>query len=95
MEPVDEEGNSPSNTIAQLLQLTRSLTTSAPRCLIHLTCLLYTVLNVVNSILWQTHYTTTSSSMPGQEYFCIHAPQKTSVTFHKRKPMGTRLLLGQ
>lgn len=43
-------------------QLPRSETASAPRCLIHLTRLLYTVLNVVNSILWQTHYTTTSSS---------------------------------
>lgn len=29
---------------------------SAARCLIHLTCRLYSVLNVVNSILWQTHY---------------------------------------
>lgn len=73
----------------------RPLTTSAARRLIHLTCLLYTVLNVVNSILWQTHYTTTSSGMLGQKYFCIHAPRKTSVTFHKRQPMGPRLLLGQ
>lgn len=73
-----------------------SLTRSAARCLIHLTCLLlYTALNVVNSILWQIDYTTSSSSVLGQKYFCIHAPRKTSVTFHKSQPMAPRLLLGQ
>lgn len=76
--------------------LLRSLTRRAARCLIHLTCLLlYTALNVVNSTLWQIDYTTSSSSVLEQKYFCIHAPRKTSVTFHKSQPMASRLLLGQ
>lgn len=51
-----------------IVQPTRCLITSAPRCL-RLTCLLYAGLNAVNWTLWQTHYTTTSSSMLGHEYF--------------------------
>lgn len=67
----------------RISQLPRPLRESAPHCLIRVTCPLYTVLNAVNSILWQTQYTTTSSSMLGPKYFCIHAPQKTSMMFHK------------
>ena len=64
--------------------------------LIHWTPPLYTALDVVSWILWRTPCTTTSSS-PHAAHLCfrIHAPRKTSVTFHKRRPIGARLLLGQ